>query len=132
MSKIRLKALANEARKEMRATGRLERNKSAAEIYDDVVGRNGSLAEKIERAKKEAPKERQAQALATSAMNAKIAADPSLKDRDNADKRKKCPDFSQGFSGRSESSYEGIRENIARCRLLALQCCKLYIDRLEE
>lgn len=85
----RLKALANEARKEMRATGRLERNKSAAEIYDDVVGRNGSLAEKIERAKKEAPKERQAQALATSAMNAKITADPSLKDRDNADKRKK-------------------------------------------
>ena len=81
-----MKALANEARKEARTTGRLEQNKTAKETYANEVE---SLKKKIELAAKEAPKERQAQIIATSIMAAKEAADPSLKDRDNADKRKK-------------------------------------------
>ena len=85
----RMKALANEARKEMRSTGLLEQNKSAKETYDDVVGKDGSLTKKIALAEMEAPKERQAQMIAASVMRAKEAADPSLKDRDNADKRRK-------------------------------------------
>ena len=84
-----MKAMANEARKEMRMTGHMEVNKSAKETYDDVVGKNGSLAKKIALAELEAPKERQAQIIANSVMNAKIQADPSLKERDNADKRRK-------------------------------------------
>lgn len=74
----RLKALANEARKEMRSTGKLEQSKAAKEAYADIVGPNGSLAKKILRAELESPKERQAQALATSVMKAKKEADPSI------------------------------------------------------
>lgn len=85
----RMKALANEARKEMRATGRLEQNKSAEKTYSDVVGKDGTLAKKISMAELEAPKERQAQLIASSIMRAKIQADPSLKEKDNLDKRKK-------------------------------------------
>ncbi len=85
----RLKALANEARKESRATGRLEQNKSAKESYKDVVGKDGSLAKKIALAELEAPKERQAQILATSVMRAKEDANPELKTKEYADKRKK-------------------------------------------
>lgn len=83
----RLKALANEARKEERATGLLQKNASAEKTYDDVVGENGSLAKKIALAELEYPKERQAQAIATSIMNAKKQANPELKD--DKDKWKK-------------------------------------------
>ena len=81
-----MKALANEARKESRLTGRLEQNKSAKETYADEVK---SLNEKINLAALEAPKERQAQMIASSVMKAREDADPSLKEKDNADKRKK-------------------------------------------
>jgi hypothetical protein len=83
----RLKALANEARKEMRSTGKLEQSKAAKEAYADIVGPNGSLAKKILRAELEAPKERQAQLLAKSQMDAKKEADPSI--YDDKDKWKK-------------------------------------------
>ena len=85
----RVKALANEARKEMRNTGSLEMNKSAKVAYDDVVGKDGTLTKKLIRAELESPKERQAQMLATSVIKAKKEADPSLKEKDNADKLKK-------------------------------------------
>ena len=85
----RMKALANEARKEARNTGRLEQNKTARDVYDDVVGKDGTLAKKIAKAELEAPKERQAQIIASNVMRAKEAADPSLKDKDHADKRRK-------------------------------------------
>ena len=84
-----MKALANEARKEARMTGRLEQNKSAKETYKDVVGKDGTLTKKMELAELEAPKERQAQVIAKSNIAAKIQADPSLKDKDNADKLRK-------------------------------------------
>lgn len=81
-----MKALANEARKEARMTGRLNVNPSAKKTYANEYD---SLQKKIVLAELESPKERQAQAIATSVMKAKIDADPSLKDRDNADKRRK-------------------------------------------
>lgn len=82
----RLKALGNEARKESRSTGRLEQNKSARQTYAEEYA---SLEEKLALAELEAPKERQAQIIASSVMAAKIQADPTLTDRDNADKRRK-------------------------------------------
>ncbi|MBO7453731.1 MAG: helix-turn-helix domain-containing protein [Clostridiales bacterium] len=84
-----MKALANEARKEARNTGRLQQNKSAKDTYSDVVGKEGSLTKKIVLAELEAPKERQAQLIASSVMKAREQADPSLKEKDNADKRRK-------------------------------------------
>ena len=82
----RMKAMANEARKEMRSTGKLERNKSAEKAYAEELA---SINEKYLRAELEAPKERQAQAIARSNINARIAADPTLKDKDNSGKLKK-------------------------------------------
>lgn len=82
----RMKAMANEARKEMRSTGRLERNKSAEKAYAEELA---SINEKYLKAELEAPKERQAQAIARSNINARIAADPTLKDKDNSGKLKK-------------------------------------------
>lgn len=82
----RMKALANEARKEMRATGNLKRNKNAEKAYAEELA---SINEKYLKAELEAPKERQAQAIARSNINARIAADPTLKDKDNAGKLKK-------------------------------------------
>lgn len=81
-----MKALANEARKESRTTGKLVQNPSATKTYAEEVK---SLDEKIKLAEADAPKERQAQAIATSVMRARTEADPSLKDRDNRDKLKK-------------------------------------------
>jgi len=85
----RMKALANEARKESRTTGRLEQNKQARETFKDVVGPNGTLAKKIMLAELAAPKERQAQILANSAMKIKEEQNPKLKEKENRDKRKK-------------------------------------------
>lgn len=82
----RVKALANEARKQERLTGNLEVNKTAKTVYADEVE---SLNNKVLKAELEAPKERQAQAIAYSVVQAKIQADPSLNDKDNADKLKK-------------------------------------------
>lgn len=83
----RLKALGNEARKEARATGLLQEIPTAKKVYDDVVGKEGTLTKKIALAELEAPKERQAQMIASSVMRATIQAHPELKDDD--DKRKK-------------------------------------------
>ena len=85
----RLKALANEARKEMRTTGKLEQNATARLVYDDVVGKDGSLTSKIHRAELEAPKERQANLIAKSYIDSLKQADPSLKDDANKDKLRK-------------------------------------------
>ena len=82
----RLKALANEARKESRSTGRLEQNKTAKQTYAEEVK---SLNEKLEKAALEAPKERQAQILASSNIAAQKQANPALTERDNADKLRK-------------------------------------------
>lgn len=81
-----MKALANEARKEARSTGLLQRNPSAEKTYAEEVK---SLNKKIVQAEAEAPKERQAQAIANSYIRARTQADPSLKDPDNKDKLKK-------------------------------------------
>ena len=96
----RLKALANEARKEMRITGKLEFNRSAEKAYDDVVGKDGTLTKKIELAELESPKERQAQIIANNVMRAKVEENPSLKDRDNRDKYKKL----------ASKAYENARD----------------------
>lgn len=81
-----MKAMANEARKELRSTGRLEYNRNAEKAYAEELA---SINEKYLKAELEAPKERQAQAIARSNINARIADDPTLKDKDNAGKLKK-------------------------------------------
>ena len=79
----RLKALANDARKEQRFnTGRLQQNPSAKESYAEE---RNSLKAKLNVAKKNAPLERQAQLIASVKSSARIRANPNL---DKDDKKK--------------------------------------------
>lgn len=71
----KMKALANQARKEYAATKIAPFNKQAKATYSKEVA---SLNEKIKTASMNAPKERRAQAVANSVVKAKIEANPTL------------------------------------------------------
>lgn len=74
-----MKALANQARKEMVYTGKIEYSKTAAETYRDEVR---SLEEKVRQATLNRPRERDAQRKANAEVAAKKAADDSLTAKD--------------------------------------------------
>lgn len=71
----KMKALANQARKESRTTGRLEYSASAKATYQADVD---SLNAKLNVASMNAPRERRAQALAGSVVRAKKQANPDM------------------------------------------------------
>lgn len=74
----KMKSLANQARKEYLATGRLEYSSSAAKTYSTEAK---SLNDKLKVAQSNAPRERQAQAIANSVVKAKV------QDNDITDKK---------------------------------------------
>lgn len=71
----KMKSLANEARKEMVYTGKIEYSASAKETYQEEVA---SLNAKLNVSLKNAPRERQAQVLANSTVKAKKQENPDL------------------------------------------------------
>ena len=71
-----VKALANQARKEYRVTGNLKYDSGAASTYANEVSH---LNAQLNLAIKNAPRERQAQAIANSRVQAKVQANPALK-----------------------------------------------------
>lgn len=71
----KMKALANEARKSYVSTGRLKKNTSAADTYREEVD---SLEAKLDKAARNAPRERQAQAIANSVVKAKKESNPDM------------------------------------------------------
>lgn len=71
----KMKALANEARKSYVSTGRLKKNTSAADTYREEVD---SLETKLDKAARNAPRERQAQAIANSVVKAKKESNPDM------------------------------------------------------
>lgn len=71
----KMKALANEARKSYITTGRLKKNTSAADTYREEVD---SLEAKLDKAARNAPRERQAQAIANSVVKAKKESNPDM------------------------------------------------------
>lgn len=71
----KMKALANEARKSYITTGRLKKNASAADTYREEVD---SLEAKLDKAARNAPRERQAQAIANSVVKAKKESNPDM------------------------------------------------------
>lgn len=73
----KLKALANQARLSALKTPSIERSKSAAQVYSKEVE---SLKSKLAIAERNAPRERQAQVIATSVWRAKRAANPNLEE----------------------------------------------------
>ena len=81
-----VKALANEARKEAATTPRLVYSASAKAAYKEEVA---SLDAKLNIAKLNAPRERQAQAIANSIVTAKKQSNPELTLKENKDALKK-------------------------------------------
>lgn len=79
-----LKALANKARAASRTTPKLVQSASAKETYASEVQ---SLKEKLTRAEKNRPVERQAQLIASASMKAKIASNPELENDKDARKK---------------------------------------------
>ena len=71
----KMKALANEARKSYISTGRLKKNTSAADTYREEVD---SLEAKLDKAARNAPRERQAHAIANSVAKAKKESNPDM------------------------------------------------------
>lgn len=71
----KMKALANEARKEMISTGRIQYSASARAAYEDEVG---YLTSQLNVALKNAPRERQAQLAANSEVKAMKKANPQM------------------------------------------------------
>ena len=71
----KMKALANNARKEMMTTGKIEYSPSAAKTYKDEVKH---IMDQLTEAKKNKPKERIAQTMANSVMKAKKEANPDM------------------------------------------------------
>lgn len=74
-----MKALANEARKEMLQTGKIPYSRAATKAYQKEVA---SLNSKLNISEKNAPRERRAQTMANAIVKAKIQADPSLSKSD--------------------------------------------------
>ncbi len=72
----RMKALGNQARKEMVNTGKIAYSASAKTTYQEEVD---SLSAKLNVALKNAPRERQAQVIANAAVNAKKQDNPDMK-----------------------------------------------------
>lgn len=71
----KMKALANQARKTYKATGRLQYDRNAAIVYKKEVDH---LNAQLNVAQKNAPKERRAQAIANSQVKAKIQDNPDM------------------------------------------------------
>ena len=76
----KMRALANDARKEYATTPRLKKSSTAAKTYAEEVN---SLNAKLNVAAKNAPRERRAQAMANSIVKAKVQENPSLADKSN-------------------------------------------------
>ena len=76
----KMRALANDARKEYATTPRLKKSSTAAQTYKKEVD---SLMSKLNIAAKNAPRERRAQALANSIIKAKVQDNPSLAEKEN-------------------------------------------------
>ena len=71
----KMKSLANQARKEMISTGKITYSRSAKETYRQEYD---SLMAKLNVAKKNAPRERQAQLIANTVVNAKKQDNPDM------------------------------------------------------
>ena len=100
----KMKALANQARKEYASIKTVPKSSSAAKTYATEVK---SLDDKLDTAARNAPRERRAQALANSVVKAKIQANPELSDRENRKELQKIKRYaieearsSVGASGR--------------------------------
>lgn len=110
-----LKSLANQARAAMRSTPRLEQSPSAKKTYAAEVE---SLKAKLKNAQMNAPKERQAQLIARSRVEAQVKANPGM----SGDARKKAESKAlQDVRQRLGSNKKGVQIEITDREWEAIQ-----------
>ena len=91
-----MKALANDARKELRSTPRATWNRSATKAYSKEVE---SLEAKLAISEMNAPRERKAQALANSTVNAELASHPEYDQDDVKKARSRALEYARAVTG---------------------------------
>ena len=125
-----MKALANQARKEMVNTPRLEYSPSAAKAYAEEVN---SLNNKLGKAQLNIPKERRAQAIANSIISAKTEAYPELKDKDNKKELDKVKQTAiNDARARVSASSKGTRIDITDKEWTAIQSGAISDSKLTQ
>ena len=122
----KMKALANEARKSYLATGRLKKNSSAAQTYKNEVD---SLEEKLDKAARNAPRERQAHAIANSVVKAKKEANP---DMDSKEIKKANQQALEDARARVGASGKGTRIDITPKEWEAIQAGAISDSKLTQ
>lgn len=122
----KMKALANEARKSYLATGRLKKNSSAAQTYKNEVD---SLEKKLDKAARNAPRERQAQAIANSVVKAKKEANP---DMDSKEIKKASQQALEDARARVGASGKGTRIDITPKEWEAIQAGAISDSKLTQ
>lgn len=109
----KMKALAAQARIEYTRTGKLEYNASARQVYQPEVNR---LLGALEEAQLNAPKEREAQRIANSRVNAKVQDNPDLKKdkKELAKVRRTAINDARLETGAGSKDEEGQKRNRIR------------------
>lgn len=109
-----MKALGNKARKLSLSTGSIEKNKAASEKYSEEVK---SLKEKLTEARKNAPRERQAQVYSKSLYKAACDSNPDWDDDDKKKCRQQCIKAARKATGAqphqvkfTESEWKAVNE----------------------
>lgn len=138
----KMKAMANEARKEAYMTPRLESSKEAKIKYASEVA---SLEDKYNIAKKNLPLERKANNLATSRINKILDDNPELRSKDNKDKMGKLrnqeiararaevgADSKGSKMAFSDKEWEAIQAGAISDTRLSLYLQKADQDRVKE
>lgn len=111
----KMKALGNEARRELKATKNLEYSPSAKEVYKEEVD---SLNFKLQNAIKNAPKERQAQVMANAALDMKRKSNP---DMDNETSKKLKNQLLAGARAKYGSNKKAVNVDITDKEWEAIQ-----------
>ena len=99
----KMKALANDARKELRSTPRAEWNRSAEKTYSAEVK---SLNAKLKNAEMNAPRERKAQALANSTVRADLLDHPEYDKDDIKRVKSQALEYARAVTGAKKQPVE--------------------------
>lgn len=131
-----MKALANEARKELRTTPRATWNRSAKKTYKDAVD---SLEAKLAISEMNAPRERRAQALANSTVNAELASHPEYDSDDIKKARSRALDYARAVTGAkkdpiviNDSEWDAIQAGAISDSKVERILANTDIDKLRE
>lgn len=126
----RLKAMANQARKDALATGNIKKDSNATQVYQAEVD---SLRAKLNDAAKNAPRERYANRIANSQIKAKIQDNPELSDKESKKELKKAQQIAiENARYTVSASGKNTRINITEKEWEAIQAGAISSNQLSQ